>query len=120
MGVFAWVVGVALMMLLLMAGSGKITSQKMSTDIRDHLGVAPQLWKAIGGLEIAAAVGVFIGLLSDGDTEWIGAAAAVGVIALAIGAGVHHQRANDGAKELGGAVMLLALGALYLIGLGAR
>lgn len=120
MGVFAWVVGVALMMLLLMAGSGKITSKKMSTDMRDNLGVSEQLWKVIGGLEIAGAAGVFIGLLSDGDTEWIGAAAGLGAIAVAIGAGVYHQRANDEAKEMAGAVMLLALGALYLIGLGAR
>ena len=40
------------------------------------------------------------------------------MIAVAIGAGVYHQRAHDGAREMAGPVMLLALGALYLIGLG--
>ena len=120
MGVFAWIVGILLIAMGVMPGSMKLRGHQVSLEIRDHLGVSENLWKTIGGLELAGAVGVFVGLLDDGSLEWIGVVAALGSIALMIGAFVYHQRAGDGPKDMapGGTVIVLAV--LYLIGIAAR
>jgi uncharacterized membrane protein YphA (DoxX/SURF4 family) len=73
-----------------MSGSMKLAGQAQSVQIRDHLGVQPTLWRTIGLLEVAAAAALLAGLA----LAPLGAAAAVGLALLMIGAGIHH-RAHD-------------------------
>jgi hypothetical protein len=69
----------------------KLTGQAQMRERMAHLGVSAGLTRLIGGLEIAAVVGLLLGLL------WapIGVAAAVGLTLLMIGAAVYHARAKD-------------------------
>lgn len=120
MGVLAWIVGLLLTAGFAMSGFGKLRGLEMMNATRDRLGVSDSLWKAIGGLEILGAVGVFIGLLSSGDAELVGTAAAIGLIATMVGALIHHVKAGDPAKEMAGAVVMSLLSILYIVLLGLR
>ena len=48
--------------LFLVTGGVKVLGVKQSLEIRDHFGMQPGLWRIIGTLETAGAVGVLIGL----------------------------------------------------------
>ena len=120
MGVLAWIVGLVLAAGFVMAGLAKLRGKADLNATRDRLGVSESLWRAIGGLEILGAVGVFIGLLDDGGVEWIGVLAALGLIIITIGAAAHHRRAGDPPKELVPAAVMLVLAVLYVILLAAR
>jgi len=120
MGVVAWIVGILLIVMMMMAAMMKITGHKMSIEVRDRLSVADGLWKQIGGLELVGGVAVFLGLLSDGGLEWVGLAGAIGIIALTAGAIVYHKRAGDEPKEWIPAGMTMMLAVVYLIAIAAR
>ncbi|MGI9606850.1 MAG: DoxX family protein [Acidimicrobiales bacterium] len=119
MGALAWIAGILLILLLLMAGTMKITEHEMSLDVARRLGVPDQMWTYIGGAEVLGAIGLFLGLLG-GDLEFIGLIAAVGVIALMAGALIYHQRAGDPPKEMLGPLVGLLLTILYVVAIGAR
>lgn len=97
----------------LMAGMGKVSGQKMMLEVRDHLGVAAGLWKAIGALEVAGAVGVLIGLHED--LPVIGVLAGIGLVLLTIGAGSYHQKAGDTFKDWLPAVVMGSMSIFYII-----
>jgi hypothetical protein len=101
------VVTILLAALFAFAASIKLLGVRQSLAIRDHLGVSPMQWRAIGVLELAGVAGVLIGLL------WapMGIAAAIGLALLSVGAIAFHLRASDGAKDMAPAVMGLALAA---------
>ena len=120
MGVLAWIVGLIVAVGFVVIGGGKLMGMAMMEESRQHLKVSDGLWKAIGGLEILGAIGVFIGLLSDGDAELLGTAAAIGLILLVIGALVYHRRAGDAVKDMAPAAMMLVLSVLYIVFLAAR
>ena len=73
------------------SGATKFAGAKQSIAIRDRLGVAPWLWRAIGVLEVAAAGGLAAGLA----VPVVGIAAAVGLVLLLIGAIGAHVRSHD-------------------------
>ena len=73
------------------SGAAKLAGAKQSTEIRDRLGVSAGLWRGIGVLEVAAAVGLAAGLAVPG----LGIAAAVGLVLLLIGAIATHVRSHD-------------------------
>jgi hypothetical protein len=73
------------------SGAAKLTGAKQSIAIRDRLGVAPWLWRAVGVLEVAAAGGLAAGL----TVPALGIAAAVGLVLLLIGAIGTHARSDD-------------------------
>jgi hypothetical protein len=83
----------------------KLVGVRQSLAIRDHLGVKPMQWRAIGLLELAGVAGVLLGL------AWapIGVAAAVGLALLSLGAIGFHVRASDGAADTTPAVIGLGL-----------
>jgi hypothetical protein len=87
------------------AGLIKVLGVKQSLAIRDHLGVKPVQWRAIGALELAAVAGVLAGL------AWspIGVAAAVGSALLLLGAIGFHARSSDSAADTAPAVIGLGL-----------
>lgn len=97
----------------LMAGAGRLMGQTMMAEVRVHLDVTEGLWKIIGGLEVAGAVGVLIGLAAD--LPIIGVLAAVGLIALTIGAVFYHQKAGDKPKDWLPAVVMGTLAIFYII-----
>jgi hypothetical protein len=102
----AKVVVTALLALLMgFAGSIKLVGVKQSLEIRDHLGVDPNQWRAIGALELAGVAGILAGL------SWspIGVAAAIGLALLLLGAIVFHVRASDSASDSAPAVIGLGL-----------
>ena len=120
MSVLAWIVGLVVAAGFLAAGASKLMGVPMMAEVRERLGYSEGLQKAIGGLEVLGAIGVFIGLLSSGDAELLGTAAAIGLILLMVGAVVYHQRASDPPKEMGGAIVMLILSVLYIILLAVR
>jgi uncharacterized membrane protein YphA (DoxX/SURF4 family) len=69
------------------SGAAKLAAAEQSTEIRDRLGVGAGLWRGIGVLEVAAAVGLAAGLAVI--------AAAAGLVLLLIGAIAAHARSHD-------------------------
>ena len=120
MGVVAWIVGLLLAAGFAMAGVAKIAGVAMMNETRDRLGLSDTLWRTIGGLEILGAIGVFIGLVDDGDVELLGTAAAIGLILTMIGALVYHVRTGDSIQDMMPAAVLLVLAVIYIIALAAR
>jgi hypothetical protein len=73
------------------SGAAKLAGAQQSIAIRDRLGVTAGLWRGVGVLEFAAAVGLAAGLA----VHVLGIAAAVGLVLLLIGAIGTHARAHD-------------------------
>ena len=71
----------------------------------------------IGIAEVVAVAGVLLGA-AVGDLEWIGQAAAVGIIVMMIGAAGYHIRAGDRLPTLP-SIVVIVLAALYLTALNA-
>jgi len=71
----------------------------------------------IGIAEVLAAAGVLIGAAVT-DFEWLGAAAAVGIILMMIGAAGFHIRAGDRAETLP-SVAVIVVAVLYLVAINA-
>jgi hypothetical protein len=99
------VVTILLAVFFTFSSSIKLVGVRQSLEIRDHLGVKPVQWRAIGALELAGVVGVLAGLV------WapIGVAAAIGLALLAIGAVAFHIRASDGPAKTAPAVICVVL-----------
>jgi uncharacterized membrane protein YphA (DoxX/SURF4 family) len=86
------------------SGAVKLAGAKQSVQIRDQLRVSPRLWRVIGALEVAAAVGLAVGLAAPA----FGVAAAVGLSLLLVGAIAAHARVGD-LIHAGPAALLLML-----------
>lgn len=71
----------------------------------------------IGIAEVLAAIGVLVGAAVT-DLEWLGAAAAVGIIVMMIGAAGYHIRARDRFETLPSIVVAVAA-VLYLVAINA-
>ncbi len=120
MAVVAWIVGLILIVGFGMSGVMKIVGQSTAVEMAEKLGFS-NLRQAIGGLELLGAIGVFIGLVTEGRTvEPIGVFAAVGLILTMIGAVVYHVRGGDGPKDSAPAVVMAVLAVLYVIAIGTR
>ncbi|MCW2625018.1 DoxX family protein [Mycobacterium sp.] len=87
-------------------GSGglKLAGAKQSLQMRDQLHVGAQLWRVVGALEAAGAVGLVAGFVVPA----LGIAAAVGLALLMVGGIVAHARAQD-LRNAGPAALLLVL-----------
>lgn len=121
MGTLAWIAGILLALMMGMTGVMKLIGHEMIKENMARLGVSDTLTRLIGVDEVLASGGIVIGLLAgNGNLEWIGFLAGIGVIALMIGALVYHQRAGDPPKEMAGAGMAIVLAVLYLIGIMGR
>ncbi len=93
------------------AGLGKIAGVSQLAEAGVHLGFPSPIWKLIGALEVAGAIGVVIGLARKLAT--IGMLSTVGLVGMTIGAGYYHQRAGDGFKEWLPAVVVGSLAIFY-------
>ncbi|HEV7420904.1 MAG TPA: DoxX family protein [Mycobacterium sp.] len=99
------VVTVLLAALFTFSSAIKLLGVQQSLAIRDHLGIAPPLWRVIGVLELAGVGGVLAGL------AWppIGVAAGIGLALLSLGAVISHVRASDSVSETAPAVIGIGL-----------
>jgi peptidoglycan/LPS O-acetylase OafA/YrhL len=86
----------------------KATRAPASGALRDRLGVPDRLWRATGGLELAAAAGLLAGLA----VAPLGIAAAVGVALLMAGAVLAHLRRGIAGRALTAPLVLLAVAVL--------
>ena len=91
--------------LFLVTGGVKVLGVKQSLEIRDHFGMQPGLWRVIGTLETAGAVGVLTGPAVPG----LGVAAAVGLACLMLGAIASRVKVKDSALMIAGDVVVLGL-----------
>lgn len=74
----------------------KLTGQAQMRERMAHLGVSSGLTRLLGILEVAAIVGLLVGLF------WmpLGVAAAIGLVVQMIGAVIFHARAKDPAATV--------------------
>jgi uncharacterized membrane protein YphA (DoxX/SURF4 family) len=86
------------------SGGFKLVGAKQSLTMRDQLRVGAQLWRLVGALEVAGAVGLAAGFVVPA----LGIAAAAGLALLMVGGIVTHARAQD-LRNAGPAMLLLAL-----------
>lgn len=97
----------------IMSGFAKLAGVGQVDTNRQHLGIDPGLWRAIGALDILGGLGVLLGLLAD--LPVIGVLAAVGLIGMTIGAVFYHQKAGDSIKQWLPAVVVGSLAIFYII-----
>lgn len=118
MTVLEWITAIILAVGFVMSGAMKLSGQKMALEMAEKLGVG-NLRMLIGGAEVLGGIGVIIGAAVS-DLEWLGVLAAIGLIALMIGAVVYHQRAGDKPKDMMPAGVMLVLAVVYIIALFAN
>jgi uncharacterized membrane protein YphA (DoxX/SURF4 family) len=109
------ILSVLLALAFLGAGAIKLIGTKQSLEMREQLRVAPNLWRVIGGLEVAAAAGLCIGLAMPA----LGVAAAAGLCLLMVGAVAAHARASDLPNAAPAAVLLLLSAATIAVRLAS-
>ena len=100
----------------MLPAAAKLTGHPRMRASAAHFGIAWQRYRLIGVAELAAAAGVLVGLV------WppVGLLAAVGLAVLLVGAILTHVRSGDSGRELGPALLILAIDALYLVVAVAR
>jgi uncharacterized membrane protein YphA (DoxX/SURF4 family) len=87
-------------------GSGglKLAGAKQSLQMRDQLHVGAKLWRLVGALEVAGALGLAAGFVAPA----LGIAAATGLALLMVGGIVAHARVQD-LRNAGPAALLVVL-----------
>ena len=97
--------------LCLMPSFAKLSAQPAMVASADHFGIEWPRYRLIGVAELAAAVGLILGLV------WhpLGVAAALGMALLVGGAVVMHLRAGDSLKHMGPALVILLVTVVYLV-----
>ena len=97
-------------------GAAKLLALPQMQASAAHFGIDWSRYRLIGVLEVAAAVGVVVGLA----VHPIGIAAGVGMAVLLVLALVAHQRAGDDLREAVPAIVGLGLTLAYLVLLATR
>ena len=99
-----------LVFVCLAPGVAKLAGHRRMRDSAARFGIDWPRYRLIGLAELAAAVGVLVGL------AWrtVGVAAGIGMLLLLIGALVTHRRAHDSLREAVPALVALAVTIGYL------
>ena len=116
MAALEWITTAVLVLAMGGIGGMKLVGNETGIEQAVRLGY-DKIRIPIGIAEVLAAVGVVIGAAVT-DLEWLGAAAAVGIIAMMIGAVGYHLRAGDRLENIPAIVVTLAA-VLYLIAIGS-
>jgi uncharacterized membrane protein YphA (DoxX/SURF4 family) len=103
-------VSLLLIAVCLIPAAAKVAGHPKMRQSAAHFGIAWRRYRLIGVAELAAVVGVLIGLL------WrpAGLAAAAGMILLLVGALITHRRAGDSVRDALPALLALAVSGTYL------
>ena len=91
------ILSIALALLLLSTGAGKLAGLASSHQIRDSINVSALAWKAVGVFELLIVAGLVVGIW----LPWIGVFAALGVIVIMLGAIVTRVRAGGTQRKAG-------------------
>ncbi|WP_433475131.1 DoxX family protein [Spirillospora sp. CA-142024] len=105
MNVVAAVLSSVVGVLFVVTGGVKVLGVRQSLAVRDHFGMAPGVWRAVGVLEAAGGVGVLIGIKVD----LLGLLALGGLMLLMLGAIASRLRVHDPARLLLADVGVLGL-----------
>lgn len=97
---------IVLAVLFVATGAGKLFGAKTSLEARDHFRMSSALWRTIGALEWAGAVGLVVGLVT---WEWVAHAATVGLGLLMVGATITRLRYDSKPTGIVVDLVLLAL-----------
>lgn len=116
MVVLEWITAIILLALAGTSGVMKLIGNKRMVEGAEKLGYT-NLSIPIGVAEVLGAIGVIIGAAVS-DFEWLGVLAAIGIVALMLGALVYHRRAGD--TEIAPAIVLIIVAVLYIIALLAN
>ncbi|GAB4061026.1 DoxX family protein [Catellatospora paridis] len=92
-------------------GAAKVKAVPAMRELATEAGFSTAAYRRIGALELAAAIGLLLGLLQP----LIGALAAAGLLLLLTGAVVVHVRKGDGLRKAAPALVCALLAAGYLI-----
>ncbi len=118
MNILAAITGVVIALAFLAAGLAKVTKNAQMVEAAEHLGFSITQFQLLGAAEIAGAVGVVVGLVSD-DLKPLGIAAAVGLGIVGVGAGVVHLKAGDEPTNAVPPIVLAVLAAVYIVATAA-
>ncbi|MGP3950169.1 DoxX family protein [Streptomyces sp. 7N604] len=105
MSVVAAVLSVVVGTLFIVAGGVKVIGLRQSLAVRDHFGMAPGVWRAVGLLESAGGIGVLLGI----KVTFLGLLALSGLALVMVGAIATRLRVRDPAYLLLVDVTTLAL-----------
>lgn len=104
------VFGALCALFMVAAGVGKLTGQPAMRASADHFSIPWARYRLIGFAEIAAALGIILGIWLKG----VGLAAGLGAVALLAGAVIFHVRFRDAMKVAAPAIVALAVSATYV------
>lgn len=91
-------------------GAAKLLALQPMRRRAAHLGFSVGVYRFLGGLEVAGAAGLLVGLAVPA----LGGLAAAGLLLLLAGALVTHVRSRDHVQEMAPAVVAAGVVALYL------
>ena len=110
-----WIATAILLLSMFGIGGMKLIGNEEGIEQAKRLGYH-KIMIPIGIAEVLAGVGVLLGALVE-DLQWLGMAAAAGVIALMIGALATHLRAGDKFENIP-AIVVGAAAVIYLLTIG--
>ena len=116
MNVAAWIVGAILIAIFAFAGGTKVLDLDRQ---RERFGYTATQYRLVGLSELAAAIGMVVGLIWR-QVEWIAVAAGIGICSLMIGALLTHARVEDDAKETAPAGVVFVLAIVFMILISLR
>lgn len=114
MEILEWITAILLVLIVGGIGASKFSSSEEIIGQAKRLGY-DKIMKPIGVAEMLGAAGVLIGAAVT-DLEWLGSAAAIGIILMMIGAIGYHLRAGDRPENIPAVVVIVA-SVLYLVAL---
>ncbi|MFJ8910103.1 DoxX family protein [Amycolatopsis sp. NPDC102389] len=101
------VLSVLLIAIFAVLGVAKVLRQQALVSRTERLGFSVREIQGIGALELAGAAGLVAGFF----WQPLGIAAAIGLVALLIGAAISHARAGDGIKDVAPPIWLALVSA---------
>lgn len=107
----AAILAVLLALIFFALGTAKILALQPMRELAAEAGFTVAAYRRIGLLEVAAAVGLLVGLFQP----LIGVLAGAGLLLLLAGAVVVHLRKGDGPRKYAPAVICAVLVAAYLV-----
>ena len=101
----------------LASGLQKVIFNPTMSRSADHLGFTKSAYQRVGGLEIAGALGLLVGVAAWGSSFWaiVNEAAAIGLFALMVRAALTQFRKGDKADTVAPVLVLGVLALLELV-----
>lgn len=117
MNIAVWIIQVLLAFAFLMAGAMKLLrpKEKLQEQMAYVADLSQRAVRSIGLLEVLGAIGLILPQLT-GVLPWLTPLAAVGLIAIMIGAALTHARRDGENQMIGMNAMLLLLAMFVAIG----